>query len=144
MPFPLIHLFSLEGRPQLYMVLEPEEEEIVVIEEKPIIEEQPIIEEELIVEEEVLQPIERTFEYRVQIRAKLGNAISIDHLSNIYNIPTNQIRQDRHNGYYIYSVGSFDTYEQARVRRNELRSNSGVTDAFVVAFKNGSRLDKLP
>lgn len=110
------------------------EVEVLVVEEEPVY-------EEVIVKEE---PVQLEFEYRVQIRAKYGNAISINHLSNIYNISTSQIKQNRHNGYYIYTVGSFSTYEQARVRRNELRLNNGITDAFVVAFRNGSRLYKLP
>lgn len=105
-----------------------------------VVEEEPVYEEVIVVEE----PLQLEFEYRVQIRAKYGNAISINHLSDIYNISISQIKQNRHNGYYIYTVGSFSTYEQARVRRNELRSNNGITDAFVVAFRNGSRLDKLP
>ena len=104
--------------------------------------------EETVVAPEVVYVLEedvtKDFEYRVQIRAKQGNPISISHLSNTYNIPQSQIRQNTHNGYYIYSVGSFSTYEQARSKRNELRSYNGISDAFVVAFKNGSRLDKLP
>jgi len=122
---------------------EPVQEKVIIIEE-PIYQEpvyqEPVYEEVIVMED----PVRPNFEYRVQVRAKLGNAISVNHLSDIYNISVNQIRQDRHNGYFIYSVGSFDTYEQARAKRNELRSNNGITDAFVVAFRNGTRLDKLP
>jgi len=125
-------------RPEVLLIApavkKPIEEEVMIIEE-------PFVEEVVILEEE---PIQRDFEYRVQIRAKYGNAISTNHLSNTYNIALGQIRQDMHNGYYIYTVGSFETYEQARARRNELRSYNGITDAFVVAFRNGSRMDKLP
>jgi len=49
-----------------------------------------------------------------------------------------------HDGYYIYTIGSFDTYEQARTARDILRRVNGIRDAFVVAFRNGYRLDKLP
>lgn len=114
------------------------QDEVIIVEE-PVYQE-PIYEEVIVMED----PVRPNFEYRVQIRAKLGNAISINHLSDIYNISVSQIRQDRHNGYFIYSVGSFNSYEQARAKRNELRMNNGITDAFVVAFSNGSRLDKLP
>lgn len=103
----------------------------------------------VVLEEEPYQapqekPMVQGIEYRVQIRAKYGNAISIDKLSNMYHLPASQIRQNTHNGFYIYTVGSYATYEAARERRNELRSYNGIVDAFVVAFKNGERLDKLP
>lgn len=112
-------------------------------EKKPdsiIIEEQAVVKE---VVEKVL-PATTEFEYRVQIMAKHGKAISINHLSNIYNIPVNDIRQNTHNGYFIYSIGSFSNYEDAKAKRNQLRINNGIIDAFVVAFNNGTRLDKLP
>lgn len=83
-------------------------------------------------------------EYRVQIRAKYGHQISIALLSRKYGLSQNEIREDKYNGYYIYTIGSYQTYEQARTRRDILRSRFGVSDAFVVAFKNGYRLDKLP
>jgi len=83
-------------------------------------------------------------EYRVQIRAKYGQPISIALLSRKYGLSQNEIRGDKYNGYYIYTVGSYQTYEQARTRRDILRSRFGISDAFVVAFKNGYRLDKLP
>ncbi len=83
-------------------------------------------------------------EYRVQIRAKYGQPISIALLSKKYGLSQNEIRGDKHNGYYIYTVGSYQTYEQARTRRDILRKRFGISDAFVVAFKNGYRLDKLP
>ena len=89
-------------------------------------------------------PPKPVIEYRVQIRAKYGHPIPLNWLSKKYGIPANQIREDKHNGYYIYTVGSYDTYGQARTRRDALRKYSGVNDAFVVAFKNGYRLDKLP
>ncbi len=89
-------------------------------------------------------PPKPLIEYRVQIRAKYGRPIPLNWLSKRYGIPANQIREDKHNGYYIYTVGAYDTYEQARTKRDALRQYSGVNDAFVVAFKNGYRLDKLP
>tara|TARA_B100001971_G_C18178339_1_gene531229 strand:+ start:74 stop:676 length:603 start_codon:yes stop_codon:yes gene_type:complete len=103
--------------------------EIVVVEQQP----------------EVIQiePISG-LEYRVQISAKYDRAISIQHLSNLYNIPASEIRENTYNGFYIYTVGSFQSYEQARERRNQLRSYNKIYDAFVVAFSNGQRLNKLP
>ncbi len=86
----------------------------------------------------------KALEYRVQIRAKYNRPLKRSYLSAKYNIPASDIKEDKHNGYYIYTVGSFDTYEQARQKRNRLRSYNGATDAFVVAFRNGKRLIKLP
>ncbi len=89
-------------------------------------------------------PPQPVLEYRVQIRAKYGHAISRTWLSTKYGIPASQIREDKHKGYYIYTVGSYPTYQQARTRRDEIRNRYSIPDAFVVAFKNGYRLDKLP
>ena len=83
-------------------------------------------------------------EYRVQISAKYGQRIAIEWLSKKYGLPQSEIREDKYNGYYIYSIGSYQTYGQARTRRDQLRSRNGISDAFVVAFKNGYRLKKLP
>ena len=112
-------------------ILPPVKEEVV--EEIPV--------EVQVFEEEIVMP---ELEYRVQIRAKYGNAISIQHLSNTYNIPVNQIRENTYNGFYIYTIGSYETYDEAREKRNYLRARNGISDAFVVAFKNGQRLSKLP
>ena len=101
---------------------------------------------EVIVEEEPIIIIETQLtgvEYRVQISAKYARELSIPNMSRAYNIPDEQIKENSHNGYYIYTVGSFSTYEQARVKRNQLR-NKGISDAFVVAFEGGHRLNKLP
>jgi hypothetical protein len=83
-------------------------------------------------------------EYRVQIKAKYGKPLSREKLSAQYNIPVNEIQEDRHNGYYIYTVGSYATYNEARDRRNVIRNINGIYDAFVVAFNECGRLDKLP
>ncbi len=90
------------------------------------------------------QPAHRVLEYSVQIRARYNRTLKISYLSAKYNIPASDIRENMHSGYYIYTVGSYDTYEEARAERNRLRTYNGATDAFVVAFKNGQRLDKLP
>lgn len=91
-----------------------------------------------------LTPVRPIHEYRVQIRARYQKPVSLIYLSNHYHIAQNRIRTDMYNGYYIYTVGSFDTYQQARTECNILRTKNGVTDAFVVFFKNGRRMAKLP
>lgn len=83
-------------------------------------------------------------DYRVQIRARYGHKISIAELAKTYKLSPSEIMESAHKGYFIYTIGMFDSYEQAAEKRNIVRSNNGVFDAFVVAFKNGTRLDKLP
>ncbi len=90
------------------------------------------------------QPVKPDPEYRVQIKAKYGKPLSREKLSVQYNIPIDEIMEDRHNGYYIYTVGSYATYNEARDRRNVIRNVNGIYDAFVVAFNKCGRLDKLP
>lgn len=98
----------------------------------------------VIVKQPVKSPARPVLEYRVQIRARYGKALSVTYLKNRYHITHSTIREDMHDGYYIYTIGSFDTYEQARAARDVLRRVNGIRDAFVVAFRNGYRLDKLP
>lgn len=129
---PVVDALTIEPVVVVVPVSPPVKEEPVEI---VVIETQPDIVEEVVIS---------GLEYRVQIRAKYGREISIQHLSNIYNIQVGQIRKNNHNGFYIYTVGSFANYEQAREKRNYLRSYNGISDAFVVAFKNGQRLNKLP
>lgn len=83
-------------------------------------------------------------EYRVQIRARYGSKISIDYLAKTYNLSAYEIKENSFNGYYIYTIGSYTTYDEAANKRNIIRSQNGIYDAFVVAFKDGNRLQKLP
>lgn len=131
---PTIDALTIEPVIRTMPVSPPVQE--VIVEEVPV----EIIINEPVVEGKYIQGLE----YRVQIRAKYGNPISINHLSNSYNMPSSDIKENTHNGFYIYTVGSYTTYDQAREQRNYLRSYKGVTDCFVVAFRNGKRLNKLP
>ncbi len=133
---PKVDALTIEPKEVSKPVLPPVEEKIVEYVPVEVVKETPVVIEEPVMTAEI--------EYRVQIRAKYGNAISIRFLSDTYNIPMENIRENAYNGFYIYSVGSFNTYDQARERRNQLRSRNGISDAFVVAFKNGKRLSKLP
>lgn len=96
------------------------------------------------IQNQPVTPVKPNPEYRVQIKAKYGKPLSREKLSTQYGIPLEEIIEDRHNGYYIYTVGSYATYNEARNRRNILRNTNGIYDAFVVAFNECGRLDKLP
>lgn len=43
------------------------------------------------------------------------------------------------NGLYVYSIGNFNTFEDAAVMQNSLRKQ-GISDAFVVPYKGGVRI----
>jgi len=83
-------------------------------------------------------------EYRVQILAKFEGPLSLKYISTNYLIPMYELNEDIYNGHFIYTVGSFRTYEEARKKRDELRRLFEITDAFVVAFEDGLRIDVLP
>lgn len=141
--------------PDVNKPIEPKEESgidgfnrvIDVLEVQPKAEPEPPV-EEVIVKDETqsgyTQPGYNVVEYRVQIRARYGRQISRQELAKTYNLSAADIMENTHNGYYIYTIGSYSTYEQAAQRRNIIRSSHGVYDAFIVAFRNGERLNKLP
>ena len=130
------------------LVIEPsvvKTPDYTITEKKPA--KEPEVIEEVTVDTQpevvVVETVTPDLEYRVQIAAKYGRELAKQYLSNTYNININDIKEDRFNNYYIYTIGSFETYDQARDKRNLIRSQ-GISDAFVVAFKNGRRLSKLP
>ncbi|HKK09556.1 MAG TPA: hypothetical protein VJ939_01910, partial [Bacteroidales bacterium] len=80
--------------------------------------------------------------FRVQIRAKYRKKMSIAAIKSRFNL-NETIYEDYHKGYYIYTIGNYRTYQQARNKREQLTASNGINDAFVVAFRDGTRLDKL-
>ena len=52
--------------------------------------------------------------------------------------------EDTYNGFYIYTIGSFPTYNEAKDYKYTLIDNNGISGAFVVAFSNGKRLPSIP
>jgi len=82
------------------------------------------------------------FEYRIQIFAAGQKPISIETLAKRFNINASEIRENRFNGMYVYSVGSYQTYAEAASARDQVRNK--VRDAFIVAYENGERMAKLP
>ncbi|MCK9450693.1 MAG: porin family protein [Bacteroidales bacterium] len=117
---------------------------IDVLELQPKAEPEKIVEEVIVKETPTPKPVYTGTEYRVQIRARYGRQISKQELAKNYNLPAAEIMENTYNGYYIYTIGSYSNYDQAAQRRNTIRSTHGVYDAFIVAFRNGERLSKLP
>jgi hypothetical protein len=85
---------------------------------------------------------ERGLEYRVQVTAGYKSKIPIETLATKYRLNV-EFKEDCLGNWCHYSVGSFDTYEQAKEYRNKLMSENGARDAFIVAFYNGKRLNEL-
>lgn len=76
--------------------------------------------------------------YRIQIMAKHEKRANMQQLANYYNI-TDNIFENYHDGWYRYSVGSFTNYNDASNYCRVIK-NKGITDAFVVVYKNGVRI----
>jgi hypothetical protein len=71
--------------------------------------------------------------YRIQIAAN-RNELSQRALSRMY-YGNKTIEMINENGWYKYSVGDFDTYEEA----SRFRKSSGVENAFIVAYRKGTK-----
>ena len=80
--------------------------------------------------------------YRVQILAKGSRLNDINYLRNRYNLSEDvlEVHQD---GVYRYSVGAFSNYQQAVEHSRKMKSK-GVSDAFVVVYKDGKRISLTP
>ncbi|MDO8928793.1 MAG: hypothetical protein Q7W54_07380, partial [Bacteroidota bacterium] len=82
----------------------------------------------------------KTLEYRVQIGANKGQKLSLDWLSNTFRIDQH-IQEEHFNSYYIYTIGSFTTRNQAQKLCNTLLAKNKIAGAFVVAFSDGKRCE---
>ena len=59
-----------------------------------------------------------------------------------YNI-TERVSEDYHQGLYKYTVGSFESYDDAAKYRDSFIQRTKIWTTFIVAYKNGKRLAKL-
>lgn len=76
--------------------------------------------------------------YRVQVAAG-HKAINIKKYFEMLNIE-HEVRTERHEGWYKYSIGSFREYKEARDFRVKIWNTSKANDAFVTAYNNGRRI----
>ncbi len=99
---------------------------------------QPQTIELLSVPEKSMKSVVRGFEFRVQIMATTKPLNNVSALQVRYHLPY-PVVENHQDGFYRYSVGSFQSYASALAAGKEIRSH-GVFDAFVVAYRNGRRI----
>jgi hypothetical protein len=123
------------------------EEKPVATIEKPVVkEEKPVVREPRPVStgsssgipDSQRLPVQDGIYYRVQLAATTwfsdaNKAFAANNLSR-------PVLVERHDGLYKYTIGSFNTYKEANDFRNTVLSN-GIRGAFVVAYRNGKRIN---
>lgn len=76
--------------------------------------------------------------FGVQIFAFRNDKYTVQEVQEKYNLEQ-KVFKDNEDGWYRFSVGSFTSYDEAKVLRNQLRSQ-GFKRAFVIRYNNGIRV----
>lgn len=77
-------------------------------------------------------------EYRVQIMSTYMRRIPLNDLVLKYQL-NQSVKEYYNNGWYQYTAGSFKTQTEAARYKEQLAIENGISDAFVVIFKEGNR-----
>jgi len=89
-------------------------------------------------EEQIIEGVE----FRVQILATRRPWKSTEELANHLKVRNYIVRVEEINKLTVYTAGSFETYKEARLLREQLRKTT-VHDAFVVGYVDGDRVGSL-
>jgi hypothetical protein len=92
-------------------------------------------------DEEMKSPSEKV-EFRIQLRASYNLKLSTDSLAKLFGLDQ-KITEEKIGLWYKYSVGSFKTYEEAKIYRLQINGKPGIKDPFIIAYYDGKRLNKL-
>jgi hypothetical protein len=110
----------------------------IIRHEEPVAEKQIVTETQRTDSISTLSPIE----YRIQISASYKVKIPLRELTNKI-IPKEEIKEDLNKSWYVYTVGSFKTYAEAKVYMQKRVAEYGLKDAFIVVFYKGVKLKSL-
>ena len=80
-------------------------------------------------------------EYRIQIGAYAHALESTNLLSEQFKI-SDKINKDVYNELYIYTIGSYHTYDEAQAKNKEFQRVNNATNSFIVTFEHGVRTSK--
>jgi hypothetical protein len=112
----------------------PKEEPVVIVEPKPEPAPEPRKEDTI--------PSVATIEYRLQIAASYKARIPLRELEKKIT-PQEEIREDFQNNWYTYTLGSFETYKDAKDYINTRTTQHGLKEGYVVVFYEGKKLKSL-
>jgi hypothetical protein len=81
-------------------------------------------------------------EYRIQVSASFKTRIPLRELAGKIS-PREEIREDFQNNWYSYTVGSFNSYEEAKEYMQKRVAEFGLKEAYIVVFYKGKKLKSL-
>jgi hypothetical protein len=119
-----------------------EKKEDLIIEENKIIEETTETIDQQEPEEfnnEEIAPVKTGKFYRVQLIAKQESKLDIEKFKKDHNIDV-PIFESWYDGFSIYTVGEFTTFNAALGLRKDMIENHNLPGAFIAIFKDGERI----
>ena len=112
-------------------------EEIIIEKEEIIVEQEEIIEEIIKKSSDSIEHIM----YRVQLIAMERDFPRKEQDIIFKTLEPKPIQRAQHNGLAKYYIGEYTNYQDALIKRDEMRKLRGFETAFIVTFKNGVRVD---
>lgn len=76
--------------------------------------------------------------FRIQIAATRSKVYIPQHFRRLK--VTDEVRVEEADGWYKYTIGTFRSYQEAKIYKEELLLKTSLKDAFIIAYNNGKRL----